>query len=885
MADTNKAVYLSEYQPSPYTIETVALSIDLGASLTQVKATLQCRRMVDDVTIPMVLDGVALRLLEISIDQQPLMSDDYRIDDTSLTLFNLPEQFVLETIVEISPSANLTLSGLYLSKGNYCTQCESEGFRRITYFVDRPDVMSVYTCTITADYDQSPVILSNGNRIDSGQLPGGRHWVTWHDPSKKPSYLFALIAGKFDAVTDTYVTQSGRSVDLAVYVESGKTGQARFALEALKKAMAWDEQTYQREYELECYMIVAVSDFNFGAMENKGLNIFNDRYVLAKTETATDADFLGVEVVVGHEYFHNWTGNRITLQNWFQLCLKEGLTVFREQGFAASLSSVGVRRIEEAKIIQMAQFIEDAGPMSHPVRPDSYLEITNFYTLTVYNKGAEVVRMLHTWLGEAVFQAGMQHYFDAYDGQAITIDEFLSSMAQASGYEMSQFRQWYTERGTPCVHFKTDYDASTGVLTCQVEQEAPAVNQAMPALLIPIRLGLMSQSGESLDAIDEAGHCASEHLLILDAPSKTFKLKGFSESPLCSPLRGFSAPVQLKYNQSRTEALSVLAHERDAYVRWSILNQLYVEHVGMCLKSSSAVVEFSDDLLNAYASILNDDDFTGQEKVECLAFPSERYLLEQFPEEDIVRLYEIRKALLQHCATALYDLFEQTYHACHTAVPYQYTVHDVSMRSLRNFSLLNLIYSGRESACILCQKQIESSDNMTDMMGAVAAIVHSDQTEYRDRILNAFYAKWSHEPLVIDKWFGAQAISSAADGLNAVKKLCQHEAFDLTNPNRVRALIGVFSMHNVIGFHQSHGAGYAFLVDKIIQIDEFNPNLAARLCQPLLHWRRFDSLRQDLMKAELVRISKIQSLSMDLKEVVGRALSSVSEAEAPVDSV
>lgn len=872
MADKAKAVALSEYQSPPYAIDSIDLSIDLGESLTQVRARLVCRRCVKDSAAPMVLDGVNLRLLEIAIDQQPLMPEEYRLDEHHLTLLNVPDQFILETIVEISPSANLALSGLYMSSGNYCTQCESEGFRCITYCLDRPDVMSVYTCTISADYNETPVILSNGNRVDSGDLPGGRHWVKWHDPSKKPSYLFALVAGQFDVLKGTYTTQSGRDIRLEVYVEPSKQGQARFALESLKKAMLWDEETYQREYELDCYMIVAVSDFNFGAMENKGLNIFNDRYILAKTETATDADFLGVEIVVGHEYFHNWTGNRITLRNWFQLCLKEGLTVFREQGFAAKISSFGVRRIQEAKVIQIAQFLEDSGPMAHPVRPDTYLEISNFYTLTVYNKGAEVIRMLQTWLGESVFQAGMQLYFKAYDGQAITIDEFLHAMAQSSDQSMDQFKLWYTEQGTPMVHLETEYNPDLKQFLIIAKQSAPLSNPSMPAMLIPIRVGFLDQSGQAFQVKDAEGVLQSETVLLLGQSQQKFIFSDVQTEPICSMLRGFSAPVKLEYALSRSQALRLIESDTDPYVRWFTLNQLFSEHVKACLEADGRILPLEDDVLQVYSKVLQNTEKCPAEQVEVLSFPSERYLLEQFPGTDIHQLYEIRQGLLKQCAIHLYDIFEKVYHSCKTSVPYHYSLNDVSTRALRNFCLMNLVYAGDTKADFLCKKQLEEADNMTDMMGAVSAVVHSNNVDLRASVLDQFYQTWRHEPLVIDKWLSCQAVSSSIDILQHVKALCQHEAFDLYNPNRVRALIGMFTSNNIIGFHATNGEGYEFLADKIIKIQQFNPHLAARLCQPLLHWRRFDLTRQSLMQAQLKRIAEIQNLSLDVNEVVERAL-------------
>jgi aminopeptidase N len=872
MADKAKAVALSEYQPPPYTIDSIDLSIDLGESLTQVRARLVCRRCVTDAEAPMVLDGLNLRLLEISIDQQALMPEDYRLDANHLTLLNVPDEFILETIVEISPSANLALSGLYMSSGNYCTQCESEGFRCITYYLDRPDVMSVYTCTISAEHDETPVILSNGNRVDSGDLPGGRHWVKWHDPSKKPCYLFALVAGRFDVLNSTYTTQSGRDIRLEVYVEPSKQGQARFALEALKKAMLWDEEVYQREYELDCYMIVAVSDFNFGAMENKGLNIFNDRYVLAKTETATDADFLGVEIVVGHEYFHNWTGNRITLRNWFQLCLKEGLTVFREQGFSAKISSSGVRRIQEAKVIQIAQFLEDSGPMAHPVRPNAYLEISNFYTLTVYNKGAEVIRMLQTWLGEVAFKAGMQIYFKQYDGQAITIDEFLNAMAESSGQSMEQFKFWYTEQGTPIVHLETKYDADLKQLSIIARQSAPSSNVSMPAMLIPIRVGFLDQSGEALQVTNAQNVLQSETILLLEQSQQKFIFSDVEAEPICSLLREFSAPIRLEYALPRSQALCLIENDTDAYVRWFTLNQLFFKHVKACLDADGRVLPLEDDLLQVYSNILQNTEKCRAEQVEVLSFPSERYLLEQFPGTDIHRLYEIRQGVLKQCAIHLYDIFETVYHSCKTSVPYHYSLNDVSTRALRNFCLMNLIYAGDAKADLLCKKQLEESDNMTDMMGAISAVVHSNNIDLRASVLDQFYQTWQHEPLVIDKWLSCQAVSTSADVLQHVKALCQHEAFDLYNPNRVRALIGMFTSNNIVGFHASNGEGYEFLANKIIKIEQFNPHLAARLCQPLLHWRRFDLTRQSLMKVQLERIAEIQNLSLDVNEIVGRAL-------------
>ena len=859
--------YLKDYKKPDFCIDTVDLVIELGDSITKVRSVLHCKRLSDNQHAGLVLDGVNLRLLEVLLDGKVLMEKDYVLTANSLELTNLPVQFVLETVVEISPATNLSLAGLYMSNGNYCTQCEAEGFRRITYFLDRPDIMSVYTCKLIADIDKCPVLLSNGNLLDSGILPGGKHWAKWYDPSKKPSYLFAVVAGDFEVVSEDFKTMSERVVKLEVFVEPGKLSQAKFALQALRKAMLWDEKNYKREYDLDRYMIVAVSDFNFGAMENKGLNIFNDRYILANPKTATDYDFLGVETVVGHEYFHNWTGNRITLANWFQLCLKEGLTVFREQSFAADISSFGLRRIEAAQIIASSQFSEDLGPMSHPVRPDCFVEINNFYTVTVYNKGAEVARMLETMLGKTMFLEAMLLYFNRFDGRAITIEDFLSVMAEVSDIDMQQFELWYTAPGVVELTAVVEYDSQNK--SCSIEFVQQVLNNSLQqARMIPVKIGFLSAQGKQ--QVEYIDNIADEHLLVISKQKQKFYFNNVEHAPICSILRDFSAPVKLNYSLQRKAAFDLLKHDTDAYVIWRTWHSLLIEHIKNTMQNNE--LELSDELLLAYKDILHSKNIDYAEIVKVLSLPSASYVLEQLPNADIVEIAAVLKKTAKAIADFLVKDFVDIFSTLECETPYQYNYEQAKIRSMKNFCLYNIALTQHEGFENMCHNQYYESDNMTAQMGVINAVVNSSNKELQQHFFDAFYQQWKDDSLLIDKWLACQALIDSANSLDLVNTLCNHQSFSWHNPNKVRSLIGVFCARNVLAFHDDSGNGYEFLANSILKVDQYNPQLAARLCQPFLQLSKLDDIRQDLMRKVVLNMHDTNNLSSEVKEVITRVL-------------
>ena len=859
--------YLKEYKAPDFCIDTIDLNIEIGESITKVKSRLSCKRLTDDPATLLVLDGINLRLLEVLVDGNVLMEKDYVLTDKTLEINNLPSQFVLETVVEISPVSNLSLSGLYMSNGNYCTQCEAEGFRRITYFLDRPDVMSVYTCKIIADIDACPVLLSNGNLIDSGTMPGGKHWVKWYDPSKKPSYLFALVAGNFEVVSDEFITMSNRRIQLDVFVEPGKLSQASFALNALQKAMLWDENVYKREYDLDRYMIVAVSDFNFGAMENKGLNIFNDKYILANPKTATDYDFLGVETVVGHEYFHNWTGNRITLANWFQLCLKEGLTVFREQSFAADITSFGLRRIEAALIIENAQFAEDLGPMSHAVRPDSFVEINNFYTVTVYNKGAEVARMLQTLLGEELFLKGMHLYFNRFDGKAITIEDFLSVMAEVNGQSLEQFKLWYTDPGVVELTAIVEYDADSH--TCFVEFSQKVLNNKLQnERVVPIKIGFLSSQGKQ--QVKYEGKLADEHLLVLKSQKQRFEFNDVKYKPICSILRDFSAPVKLNYSLDKNAAFDLLKHDADAYVIWRTWQNILINFIKNSLQNEA--LDLDSEILLAYKNILYSKNIDYAEIVKVLTMPTANYVLQYVPNSDIVKIAAILKKTSKSIAKHLCKEFVEMYSQLKCEMPFQYNYDQVKIRSMKNFCLQNLALANYASFEDVCNKQYQTSDNMTEQIGVINAVVKSGNIELQQKLFDDFYAKWQNDSLLVDKWLACQAVNSSPNALELINELCKHESFSWLNPNRVRSLIGVFCANNILAFHDVSGEGYQFLANSILKVDEYNSQLAARLCQPFLQLSKLDHVRCKVMKNVVVNMYNENNLSSEVKEIINKVI-------------
>ena len=877
-AKTPQPVRLEDYRPPDYLVDQVDLEFRLGPADTEVAARLAVRRnpAAGEGARPLVLDGQELELLQLKLDGEPLGRNRYQVDADHLIVHDLPQACTLESTVRINPAANTALEGLYVSNGVFCTQCEPEGFRKITYFLDRPDVMARYRVRIEAEKAAYPVLLANGNRIDAGALPDGRHLALWEDPFPKPSYLFALIAGRLAKLEDAFVTRSGRKVTLQIYTEPREIDKCDHAMASLKKSMKWDEDRFGLEYDLDQFMIVAVSDFNFGAMENKGLNIFNTKYVLAKPETATDADYMGVEAVIAHEYFHNWTGNRVTCRDWFQLSLKEGLTVFRDQEFTSDLHSRPVKRIADARRLRATQFLEDAGPLAHPVRPDSYVEINNFYTTTVYEKGAEVIRMLHTLIGEDAFQRGMRTYFERHDGQAVTCEDFVAAMESASGRDLARFRRWYGQAGTPRLTVRGRHDPAAGTYTLTVAQSTPPTpgQPDKAPLHIPLAVGLLDPAGKALPLrLDgESAPGRTSRVLELTEPEQRFVFTGIRGRPVPSLLRGFSAPVILESDLGDADLRFLMAHDPDPFVRWES-GQSYALKVmlGLIAGHRSGRAPILDDGLadgfeKTLASSTPDHAFVAQ----ALMLPSETYVAEQMAEIDVDGIHTVREFLRTALGERLVEQWSKTYRALRTREPYRFDAAEIGRRTLKNLALGYLLAGGGEEGRASCLAQLERADNMTDAIAALGLLAESDLPE-RAGALADFYAKWRDDALVVDKWFALQAMAQRPDAVEVVTGLLGHEAFTLTNPNRVRALIAAFA-GNPTGFHRADGAGYAFVADHVLALDGRNPQVASRLTQPLCRWRRYDAARRDLMRTQLERILAAPGLSRDVYEIASKSL-------------
>ncbi|MDX1655019.1 MAG: aminopeptidase N [Candidatus Competibacteraceae bacterium] len=859
-----KTIHRQDYTPLGYRIEQVELRFHLGEEGTRVDARLRVVRTADR---PLVLDGVELELLSLTLDGRPLEEDQYRLDEASLTLLDPPQAFTLALSTRIHPQANLSLEGLYQSGGNFCTQCEAEGFRKITYYPDRPDVLSEFTVTLVADRARYPVLLSNGNLIDRGEGDDGRHWATWHDPFPKPSYLFALVAGRLELLEDTFTTASDRTVALKLYVEPGHLDQCQHAMASLKKAMAWDEQRYGLEYDLDVYHIVAVSDFNMGAMENKSLNLFNTKYVLAKPETATDSDYQGVEGVIGHEYFHNWTGNRVTCRDWFQLSLKEGLTVFRDQEFSADmLGAAAVKRIEDVRLLRTHQFAQDAGPMAHPVRPDAYIEINNFYTVTIYNKGAEVIRMMQTLLGREGFRRGMDLYFARHDGQAVTCDDFVAAMADANGADFGQFKRWYSQAGTPELEVDDHYDPQTQVYLLTVRQHCPPTpgQPHKEPLHIPLAVGLLGPDGVELPLEGRDGT-----VLEVREAEQNFRFEAIAARPVPSLNRHFSAPVKLRYPYSPQQLAFLLAHDRDDFNRWEAGQCLAMKAILSSLEGEEAVDRAI--LVEAFARVLTDPDLHPAIKAELLTLPGESYLADQMVVVDVEGLFQARTRLRLDLGQALREPLLEAYREAQQGGSYRLDAQSMGRRALKNRCLDYLMRLDDPRLLELGVQQFEQAGNMTDRIGALGVLADLDRPQ-RGPALATFYEQWRGEPLVVDKWFALQATSSVPDTLDRVKELLDHPAFTLKNPNKVRALIGAFAQGNPVRFHDTSGAGYAFLADRILELDPFNPQIAARLSGALTRWRRYDPHRQALMRQQLERLLAAPRLSPDVYEIAAKSL-------------
>lgn len=872
-------IYLKDYTVTPYIIHNTELGFELGEGETLVSSCMRVSRregVADDT--PMVLDGEALTLLSIRVDGKALQAGGYSESDNQLTIHSLPAEFVLEIENRIHPEQNTALSGLYKSSGNFCTQCEAEGFRRITYYYDRPDVMSVFTTRITADPKRYPVMLSNGNLQDKGTLDNGYHWVEWHDPHPKPAYLFALVAGDLSHIHDTFTTMTQGEVDLYIYTEAHNIDKCEHAMESLKQSMKWDEQAFGREYDLNTYMIVAVDDFNMGAMENKGLNVFNSKFVLAKPDTATDTDYQGIEGVIGHEYFHNWSGNRVTCRDWFQLSLKEGFTVFRDQEFSADMQSRGVKRIEDVNLLRTHQFREDASPMAHPVRPESYVEINNFYTVTIYEKGGEVIRMQQLLLGKEGFRKGTDLYFDRHDGQAVTTDDFIKAMEDANDIDLSQFKLWYSQAGTPELDVKFSYDEVAKQFTLTIKQhcpDTPGQSEKQP-MYIPIAVGLLDSQGQDmpLHIQGQPATAGSTTVLHLREQEQSFVFEQVAELPVPSLLRGFSAPVKLRSELTEAQQYFLMANDNDDFSRWDAGQQIAVKLIlGLASdiqQGNDLAVDFR--FIKAMEKILSGSDTQDKAMVAmALTLPSEAYLSGFMSPIDPVALHQARLFLKQQVARALQSHLLEVYFACADDDVFNIDPASMAKRKLKNVCLSYLMESDDVEMVSHCEQQFYSANNMTDVLAALSALVNKEQL-LAASALESFYDKWSQEPLVVDKWLSLQATSRLPGTLAKVKALTAHPAFILSNPNKVRALIGAFCSANPAQFHDISGEGYKLLGEFIIKLNGLNPQIASRLVTPFLSWRKYDEQRQSLMKRELALIASTDDLSKDVYEVVNKAL-------------
>ncbi len=878
MTAQKKETFLKNYTPPPYLVDSIHLRVELAPTATKVEAKLHIRPNATEAG-PLVLNGERLELVAVALEDQPLSPQQYSFSDGMLIIPEVPSQaFTLTVNTLINPAGNTALEGLYLSSGNYCTQCEAEGFRTITCFPDRPDVMSVFTTTVIGSKTSCPVLLSNGNLIESGDLEDGRHYATWHDPFPKPCYLFALVAGNLVKISDTFTTRSGREVGLHIYVEERNREKCGHAMRSLQKSMRWDEERFGREYDLDLFMIVAVDDFNMGAMENKGLNVFNSKYVLALPETATDVDYEGIEGVIAHEYFHNWTGNRITCRDWFQLSLKEGLTVFRDQEFTADMISRPVKRIQDANIIRSFQFREDGGPMAHPVRPPSFVEINNFYTLTVYNKGAEVIRMLHTLLGADTFRRGMDIYFERHDGQAVTCDDFVAAMETAWGKELTQFKRWYSQAGTPEVTVQADYNSQTKQLVLTVAQSCPSTRESTHKLpfTMPLAVGLLDDKGNTI-ALKE-GPNPTTRVLVLSESSQEFVFDNIPSKPTVSFLRNFSAPVKVRFEQSEEELSRMMAFDPDPFNRWDAGQKLAMRYLLEQIEAFNQGKEIAVDerLITGLRNLLLDRNSDQAFLAMAMALPSENWISQQMEVIDPVAVYSVRQQFRALIARFLRIDMVQCYDSLHTTDPYRYSAHEAGRRSLRNICLAYLLaptLEGKLEPCLLQRgvNQYRQADNMTDAIAALGCVVNADLDTGKE-LLADFHGKWHHDPLVMDKWLILQAGCTLPGTLERVKELTTHPSFTFKNPNKVRSLIATFCATNHAQFHAADGSGYSFLGETICHLDTLNPQIASRMVTPLTQWRRYDQGRQQLMCAQLNHIGNQPNLSDDVKEIVEKSL-------------
>ena len=882
---TPKTIYLKDYTPSPFLIRTIELDVALFDDYARVTSRLTVQRnpAATAPDTPLTLDGEELTLESLTLNGRTLVAAEYALTGNRLTIPDVPGEFVLETRCSIRPQTNTKLSGFYVSKDGFFSQCEAEGFRRITYFIDRPDVMARYTTTLHADKTRYPVLLANGNLVGHGDeaatKAGGlaRHWARWEDPFPKPCYLFAMVIAKLDLLEDSFVTHSGKNARLAIYVEPGKLDQAGFAMLGLKKAMKWDEDTFGLELDLDQYMIVAVGDFNAGAMENKGLNIFNTKYVLARPDTATDIDYQNIDAVVAHEYFHNWTGNRVTCRDWFQLSLKEGLTVFRDQEFTADMYSRPVQRIRDVRNLRASQFPEDASPMAHPVRPQSYEEIGNFYTATVYSKGAEVVRMIHTLIGVDNFRKGMDLYFERHDGQAVTTGDFVQAMADASSVDLTQFKRWYEQAGTPVLEVTDTYEPDAKRYVMTVRQSCPPTpgQPEKKPFHIPLALGLVAPDGSDipLRLEGERETPSATRVLSLTEPEHRFVFENVPAKPVPSLIRNFSAPVIVKREYDEGSLRHLMEYDSDTFNRWeagqrlaTLLMMRAIEDVG-----AGRALSTPEMFVEAFGHILANAQKDPAYTAEALTLPTENFLAEQMAIVNPDAIHRVRVGYARDLATFHRDALLAAYHANETAGPYSPDAAAAGKRSLRNRCLAYLMETGTPDTCDLAFHQFSTADNMSDSIAALAVLADFDCAE-RTRALASFYERWKDEPLVVDKWLRVQAMSRLPGTLAEVKRLKAHAAFSITNPNKVYALFGAFSTGNHVRFHAADGSGYAYLADQIIALDKLNPSVAARMARAFDRWKKFDPGRQWHARSALERIQETPGLSKDVLEIVSKGL-------------
>ncbi|MCF2858599.1 aminopeptidase N [Pseudoalteromonas sp. SMS1] len=860
MTHKPQAKYLKDYQSPSHQVEHIDLKFDLSPKKTIVTAKFTLTS--NSQTSFVELDGVDLTLLSLKVNGE--VHHDYEVTESKLKIQGIPDSFEVEIQTEIAPELNTSLEGLYLSDGAYCTQCEAEGFRKITYFFDRPDVLATYTVTVIGD-EHFPYLLSNGNKVDSGKLDGGRHFVTWEDPFKKPAYLFALVAGDFDLLEDAFKTKSGRDVKLQIFVDKGNLSKAPHAMDSLKKAMKWDEERFDLEYDLDIYMIVAVDFFNMGAMENKGLNVFNSACVLANQETATDRDYHVIESIVGHEYFHNWTGNRVTCRDWFQLSLKEGLTVFRDQEFSSDLGSRALNRIDAVNAMRTHQFAEDAGPMAHPIRPEKVIEMNNFYTVTVYNKGAEVIRMMHTLLGEQGFQQGMKLYFERHDGQAVTCDDFVNSMADATNTDLSQFKLWYSQFGTPKLKVKTQYFADDSLYQVEIEQVHAEQDPVESALHIPVAIELLTPQGQRMEVTHP--DMRDGRVIELKTNKQTFDFKGITEAPIPVILEDFSAPCLLEFDYTVSQLCHIAKFASSDYARWEALQQLYVKQIRAHVEKGHAEFELTPELTEVLLSLFNNKPDDLAILAEYISIPNFDTLSSGYQQVPVQALCDAIDGLELQLARVLKNSLKAFYFDAQEGG--SLSADDVAIRALKNKSLYYLALTD-EPVTDLLSTQLAST-NMTNKLGALRGAVNANLA-IAGELMADFDKQWNHDLLVMDKWFALQASNKSDACLDTILSLYEHPCFDKSNPNRVRALVGTFARANPRQFHREDGAGYTLLADLICELNQLNPQNAARIITPLLSYKRFDEQRQNLMRAQLERLSQIDNLSDDLFEKIDKAL-------------